>query len=142
LAIGGPDIIQTAPPPSTPVGTIVSRGGRVGCITDQAWIAIPDDGMLVFEPLTIYGTAAIENFAFYRFEIRQNRPGFNFAPIPQDYTQPVINGPLGQFVPNNFIEGIYRLRLAVFDTNSAMVASCELTVVLEQPEPTPTPIGN
>jgi hypothetical protein len=141
---GGSDfeIIQTAPPPSTPVGTIIAPGGREGCTVDQAFIQIPGDGQLIFEPIEIIGVANVENFSFYKFELRRDRPGTNFAPIGGDYTQPVLEmGPLGQFIPSNYLNGGYRLRLMVFDSSSMPVASCELSISIDDPVPTETPIG-
>lgn len=141
---GGSDfeIIQTAPPPSTPVGTIIAPGGREGCTADQATIQIPADGQLVFEPIQIIGVANVENFAFYKFEIRRDRPDTSFAPLGVEYTQPVETlDVLGQFIPSNYLNGGYRLRLMVFDTNSMPAASCEITILIDDPIPTETPIG-
>lgn len=138
----GFEIIQTAPPPSTPVGTIIAPGGREGCTVDQAFIQIPGDGQLVFEPIEIIGVANVENFAFYKFELRRDRPDTNFAPLGVEYTQPVATlGELGQFIPANYLDGVYRLRLVVFDTSSMPVASCEISIVISAPVPTETPIG-
>ena len=139
-------ILSTAPPPSTPSGTIIAPGGREGCIYDTAYIAIPDDGMRVFEPIKIQGVADIDNFAFYRFEIRKSGAGGNFAPLPQDHVQPIpLNpeqlGELGQLIPDLYLDGEYRFRLVVFDTNSNPVASCEITIFISPPVPTETPIG-
>lgn len=140
-------VVSTAPPPSTPAGTIIAPGGREGCIYDTAWIAIPDDGMRVFEPISIRGVADIADFSFYRFEIRKSGGGGNFAPLPQDHVQPVPLlddkklGELGQLIPDLYLDGEYRFRLAVFDTNSTLVASCEITIFISPPVPTETPIG-
>lgn len=140
-------VFSTAPPPSTPSGTIVAPGGREGCIYDTAWISIPDDGMRVFEPITIKGVADIDNFSFYRFEIRKSGGGGNFAPLPQDHVQPIPldeqnkAGDLGQLIPDLYLDGEYRFRLVVFDTNSNPIASCEITIYISPPVPTETPIG-
>ena len=53
----------------------------VGCPEDAAWIHIPGNGQLVFEATTVWGTASISNFSFYRFEIKRTEPGSEFAPI-------------------------------------------------------------
>jgi hypothetical protein len=140
----GITIPQTAPPPSTPSGTIIPSQERRNCVLDRAWIEYPDNGMVVFEAIPIRGTANIENFAFYRFEIRAAQPGENFAPIggvESDYQQPVreSNGVLGQFTPYNFLPGEYRLRMVVFDTNNEAKANCEITIHIMEPIPSPTP---
>lgn len=134
-------IPQTAPPPSTPAGTIIPSQDRRNCIRDRAWIEFPENGMVIFDATTILGTANIENFAFYRFEIRSARPGENFAPIPADYAIPVpqANGVLGQITPYNFLPGEYRFRIVVFDTANEPKANCEITIHIQEPQPSPTP---
>lgn len=144
---GGGDIIPiTAPPPSTPKGTILPSSPREGCIRDQAWIDFPDNGQVVFDVIPIRGTANIQDFAFYRFEIRPDMGSLDatFSTIggPQgDYVQPVVDGELGQLVPLNYLPGNYRYRLVVFDSTSAMKASCEISIIISDPIPTATPIG-
>src|SRR6185295_13963443 len=53
----------------TPVGTIVPNSPpAIGCDTPDAMLQIPANGMRVFEPITVVGTANTADFAFYRFE--------------------------------------------------------------------------
>jgi hypothetical protein len=140
----GPVIPVTAPPPSTPKGTILPSQGRIGCIRDQAWIEFPDNGQVIFDVITIQGTANIDGFAFYRFEIKADNPAEEFRSIggaQGDRTQPVIDGELGQLIPFNYLPGAYRYRLTVFDSNSVLRASCEISIFISDPIPTPTPIG-
>ena len=93
-------------------------------------------------PPPIIGTATTSNFAFYRFEIKsQDNPGAEFAPIGGDNTVPVTEGPLGEILPFNFANGEYRFRLVVFDNTTMLRASCEITIHISDPPPTPTPIG-
>ncbi|MEL6271942.1 MAG: hypothetical protein AAFR22_19205, partial [Chloroflexota bacterium] len=55
----------------TPVGTIVPNPGEIiGCDTDNASLQVPANGMIVFEPTDVRGVAFIDNFAFYRLELR------------------------------------------------------------------------
>lgn len=144
---GDGDVIPiTAPPPSTPKGTILPANPREGCIRDQAWIDFPDNGQVVFDVITIRGTANIQDFAFYRFEIRPDTGTSDgmFSTIggPQgDYVQPVVDGELGQLVPLNYLPGNYRYRLVVFDSASSLRASCEISIIISDPIPTATPIG-
>jgi hypothetical protein len=140
--VGDDGIPITAPPPSTPKGTILPRGPREGCIRDTAWIDFPDNGQVVFDVVTVQGTANIQDFAFYRFEIRpSSSTGGMFSVIEGDNTQPVENGPLGQLIPYNYLPGDYRYRLVVFDSASNLRASCEISIVISDPIPTQTPIG-
>lgn len=143
----GPGIRPTQPPSPTPAGTLRPADPQEGCILDQASITIPNNGQVIFQTESIIGTANIQNFGFYRFEIRNVEEDDSFRVIAgaqgaqADYLDPVNNGPLGQIVPQNFLPGEYRFRLIVFDTSSNMRAWCEITVFISEPLPTPTPIG-
>jgi hypothetical protein len=136
----GLDIFATPLPTLTPVGTILPDAlPIVGCPRESAWIYIPGNGQYLFEATTIIGTANISNFAFYRFEIKPI--GGEFSPIGGDYTIPVVEGPLGDILPFNFANGLYRFRLVVFDNTQMMRALCEITITVGDPPLTPTPIG-
>lgn len=126
----------------TPVGTIMPNApAPVGCDTPNAQLQVPANGMLVFEPMTVLGTAFTENFAFYRFEINGPSTFGNFAPR-EDHNGPVEEiGVLGQFVPAFYEPGQYQFRLAVFDSTNALRASCTVTIYISDPIPTPTPLG-
>lgn len=138
----GPAIFATPVPTATPVGTILPDvPGVVGCPRESAWLYIPANGQLLFEVTTVIGTANIPDFAFYRFEIKPDRVGAEFAPIGGDYTVPVVEGPLGEILPFNFPKGQYRFQLSVFDKTTMQRARCEITIFISDPPPTPTPIG-
>jgi len=138
----GPVPFATPVPTATAVGTIVPDAPDiVGCPRDSAWLLIPGNGQLLFEATTVWGTANISDFAFYRFEIKPMAAGAEFAPIGGDYTTPVIDGPLGEILPFNFPTGEYRFRVAVFDKTTMMRAVCEVTIFISEPPPTPTPIS-
>jgi hypothetical protein len=136
-------ILATAAAPSTPQGTIRPSDQRRGCIPDRAWISFPSNGQVIFEPIKLEGTANVQDFAFYRLEIRGNQPGEQFGVLPENYPQPITNSELATFIPNNYPSGEYRLRIVVFDSSSKPQASCEITIFIErlQPTETPTPGG-
>src|SRR5690606_3750465 len=134
-------ILQKTPTTATAVWTIIpDMPAAVGCPEDAAWIHIPGNGQLVFEATTVWGTASISNFSFYRFENKRAEPGSEFAPIGE-YTEPVVNGPLGDLLPLNFERGDYRFRLTVFDNTQTLVALCEISIRNSDPPPTPTPLA-
>jgi hypothetical protein len=138
----GPDLFASPVPTVTPVGTILPDAPEiVGCARDAAWIHIPGNGQLLFEATTVIGTASVSNFSFYRFEIKPAVSGTEFAPIGGDNPVPVVDGPLGEILPFNFPTGEYRFRLVVFDNTKTLRASCEITIHISEPPPTPTPIG-
>lgn len=126
----------------TPVGTIVPNSPPpLGCNTPNATLQIPANGMIVFEPIVVRGTASVENFAFYKFELNGPSTFGNFAPVTQ-YTVPVPElGELGQFVPSPYQPGQYQFRLSVFDVTNMSRASCTITIYISEPIPTPTPLG-
>ncbi|MEM6284957.1 MAG: hypothetical protein AAF787_22390 [Chloroflexota bacterium] len=125
----------------TPVGTIVPNPGEIiGCDTDNASLQIPANGMIVFEPTDVRGVAFIDNFAFYRLELRGPSTFGEFAPLA-DYTQPVNDlTSLGQFVPGFFEPGEYQFRLNVFDIAGDVKATCTVNIIISEPIPTPTPL--
>lgn len=137
---------QILPTPTltpTPVGTIVPNApAAIGCDSPNAQLQIPANGMIVFQPITVTGTANIENFAFYKLELNGPSTFGNFAPLPVDGTQSVASmGQLGQFVPAFYEPGTYQFRLVVFDTTNVPRASCSVTIYISEPIPTPTPLG-
>ncbi|NLX09718.1 MAG: hypothetical protein GXY36_08695 [Chloroflexi bacterium] len=142
IGSGEQALFATPAPTATPVGTIIPAApDMVGCPRDSAWLLVPGNGQLIFEATTVWGTASIGDFAFYRFEIRPAVSGTEFAPIGGDYTEPVVDGPLGEIIPLNFPTGEYRFRLTVFDNTYQMRHLCEVTIHISDPPPTPTPIG-
>ena len=137
---------QILPTPTltpTPVGTIVPNSpAPIGCDTPNAQWQLPANGMIVFEPVVVRGTAFTDDFAFYRLELKGDSTFNNFAPLPGDGTTPVTElGELGQFVPSFYAPGEYRFRLMVFDLTNTVKASCEVTIFISEPIATPTPLA-
>lgn len=126
----------------TPVGTIVPNApAAIGCNEPGATLQIPANGMRVFEPIRVIGTAAMDDFAFYKFEIAGPVTGGNFASL-EDHTQLVEeNGDLGQFVPSFYEPGLYQFRLSVFDITNTMGPSCTVNIYISAPIPSATPLG-
>jgi hypothetical protein len=126
----------------TPVGPIIPNVPTpTDCTTENATLQIPANGMVVFEPINVMGTATTDNFAFYRFELKGPQTFENFA-VLRDYDQPVFEmGELGAFVPSVYEPGEYQFRLKVFDITNTERASCTVTIFISEPIPTPTPLG-
>ncbi len=124
----------------TPVGTILPNAPNpVGCTNDRATLQIPANGMRVFQPIRVVGSAYSDNFSQYKIEI--GTPGGQFAPI--DTVAVPVNelGTLSQFNPGDYAEGEYFFRLTVFDTDNMLVEACRVTIYISDPIPTATPIG-
>ncbi len=126
----------------TPVGTIVPNSpAEIGCTDPGATLQVPANGMRVFEPISVEGTAFMDDFAFYKFEIKGPVTNGNYAPL-EDHTQIVReNGVLGQFVPSFYDPGLYQFRLSVFDITNAMGPSCTVNIHISAPIPSATPLG-
>ena len=139
----GPRIQPTPTLSPTPVGTIIAgMPTPVGCNTQDAWLEVPANGMVVFDSLTVVGIAKTNDFALYKFELSGPSTGNAFTPVGGDKTSAVPQkGTLGLLPLNTFQVGQYFFRLAVFDSKSVMRASCTVTVVLRERPPTPTPPG-
>ncbi|NDJ77655.1 MAG: hypothetical protein GYB65_15495 [Chloroflexi bacterium] len=135
MEIDGLEIGATLTPVPTPVGTILPDAPpRIECPRDSAWFHIPDNGQYLFQPITAQGTANIPNFANYRFEIKPaNDSNAQFGIMGGDNSTAVTDGPLGLIDINGLAYGEYRLRLAVFDIERVLRASCEITIHIGPP---------
>ncbi|HEX2906517.1 MAG TPA: hypothetical protein VHO69_06625 [Phototrophicaceae bacterium] len=134
-------VIATAVATPTPVGTLLPNPPAVqGCDTPNASLQVPANGMLVFEPINVIGTANTDNFAFYKFEINGPATFGNFVPV-RTYDRPVTEtGELGQFVPSFYEPGEYQFQVTVFDSTNMMRAACLVNITISEPILTPTPL--
>ncbi|MBX3065595.1 MAG: hypothetical protein KF726_21645 [Anaerolineae bacterium] len=140
---GGPVLLLTPEDSPTPVGTIEPDLGTVeGCDTDQAKLLVPANGQVLFDSVTVIGQATIDSFSSYKFEIAGDSTGGQFAPIGAVGTSPMVQqGILGQVALAGIQPGIYRFRLAVFDSAAALRAFCIVNVRITERPPTITPPG-
>jgi hypothetical protein len=136
-------ILLTPVPTATPVGTIIpDLGTSEGCESDRAALLIPANGQVLFDVVTVVGTAWTENFSAYKFEIAGPATGGQFAPIGVNQTSPVREqGILGQVALAGIQPGDYQFRLAVFDNAATLRAYCTNTVRITLRPPTATPPG-
>jgi hypothetical protein len=126
----------------TPVGTIRPNAPPPrNCDTENATLQIPANGMQVFDPIVVTGTAFTEDFAFYRFELNGPSTFNNFAVYDEHLSPVTENSALGQFNPAPYEPGWYEFRLMVFDITNTLRASCLVNIYISEPVPTPTPIG-
>jgi hypothetical protein len=133
-------IVLTPTLTPTPIGTIIPNAPAIeGCADDRAYLEIPANGMRVFNPLVVRGTAYADGFSQAKLEI--SGPSTNgqyvvLASISQPVTE-IAN--FGQFVPAEYEEGEYEFRLMVFDITAQPVVSCRVTIYISQPPYTATP---
>ncbi len=126
----------------TPVGTIEPNPPpSIGCDTDNATLQMPANGMRVFQPIPVRGTAYTDDFAGYKIEI-MGASTFDIFHVVDDKRSPVYEvSELSQFIPSPYEPGWYQFRLVVFDITATMRASCMVNILISEPIPTPTPIG-
>lgn len=135
------DIIVLTPTLTpTPVGTIVANPPPIqGCSDDRAFLEVPANGMRIFNPTAIRGTAYIDDFSKAKLEI--SGPGTNNQfHVVDTVINPVREmSEFSQFLPSIYEDGVYQFRLMVFDLADRLVASCQVTIYISAPPATPTP---
>jgi hypothetical protein len=120
----------------TPVGTILAAPPASGCDTPNAFLQVPANGMVVFQPVEVIGSAYVDNFSSYRLEIALE--GESFAVFDTVITPRLQIGRLSQFNPVQYAEGTYNLRLTVFDTQNQLQAACMVTIYIGDSRAFPT----
>lgn len=136
------NILRTPLPSQTPVGTIVAGAPPItGCDTPDATLQIPANGQVLFDSVTVIGTANLKNYQFSSYKLELNGPstGNQFAPVLQKNQSVRELGTLGLIPLNAYQPGQYAFRLAVFDTIGVLRASCVVNVQIRLPPATLTP---
>jgi len=140
--LGAPEVqavFFTPTPTPTPVGTIEPNApSAVGCDTPNAILQVPANGMRVFQPIAVMGTAYIDNFAYFKLEISGPTTNNRFAVIGQMAAPVELVGGLAQFNPAPYDPGLYQFQVMVFDITDTLKASCQVNIYISAPVPTPT----
>lgn len=111
-----------------PQGTLV--GG--GCENPGATLTAPEPGETIRGVVEIEGTADIENFAFYKYEIRsltEGAGGSTWRAVSAG-TSVVNDGRLGTWDTTLVDQGWYALRLVVTDTAGNAPQPCQIQVLV------------
>lgn len=135
---------QVQPTPTltpTPVGTIIPADPIEGCDSDEAQLFIPANGMRVFQPIPVIGTAFTDQFAYAKIEINGPSTFGNFQVIEDKSTEVRSRSEISQFVPAGYEPGEYEFRLMVFDVTNTLKAGCLVHIYISDPFPTATPLG-
>jgi len=103
-----------------------------GCIPDQVMISKPTNGETVSGRITLVGTANIQNFGFYKYEV--TRPGETIWLPIQAGRQVKLNEPLGEWDTEVLPQGTYLLRLVVSDNLGNEAATCVIQVNVVPPD--------
>lgn len=124
----------------TPVGTIVPNPPPAeGCNDERATLQIPANGMRVFQPTTVRGTAYTDQFSAAKIEIRGPSTNNIYSVIHTTDQVARSTVELSQFIPSDYIPGLYQFRVTVFDITNTLVASCMVNIYISDPPISPTP---
>lgn len=120
--------VQTSIPQTTSPD-IVSALRVEGCNSPTTQIIAPAPGSRLRGLFTVTGTASVDNFQYYKIEIRPDfLPGYNFY---DDYQTPVVNGVLGQVNTAQFEPGLHWVRITVVDNTGNFPPPCAVPVIFE-----------
>ena len=121
-----------SPPPEesmSELATIEVSGD--GCIPGQIMLTEPNEGAEVSGVLIVRGTADVQNFGFYKYEIA--RPGETVWLTIQAGREIKQEGELGQWDTRTLAPGDYMLRLVVTDNQGETLEPCVVRVRVNNP---------
>jgi len=98
-----------------------------GCLNPRATLTQPAPDAELRGEVVIRGTAAIDNFAFYRLEYTALLPGSTWRAILAG-TDRVVDGELGTWDTRLVVPDMYAFRLVVTDTSGNAPAPCVIRV--------------
>lgn len=126
----------TTPVSSNPVGECTP-----GIALPTARITSPTEGQQVLGTVSITGVVtAPSNFNRYQIEIAQAAAPDTFTLLVGPYGQQVANGALASWNTTQVANGNYRLRVAGFASDGGYIYSTPVSVVVNNPLPTATPV--
>jgi hypothetical protein len=102
-----------------------------GCIPSQIMLSEPSEGAEVSGVIVIQGTADIQNFGFYKYEIA--RPGDTVWLTIQAGREIKSDSDLGQWDTRTLPPGDYMLRLVVTDNQGNSLEPCVIRVRVNNP---------
>lgn len=102
-----------------------------GCVPGQIMLTEPVDGMEINGVIVVKGTASIENFGFYKYELAQ--PGETTWLTIQAGRDIIQDGDLGQWDTRTLAPGDYMLRLVVTDNQGESLEPCVIRVRVNNP---------
>lgn len=102
-----------------------------GCIPGQIMLSDPFDGSQISGVIVIQGTASVQNFGFYKYEVA--RLGDSVWQTIQAGRDIVENGELGQWDTRTMAPGDYMLRLVIVDNQGESLEPCVIRVNVNNP---------
>lgn len=116
-------------PPASPEAT--PPAGGEGCVPGQVFLTEPAHDSEVSGVVALKGTANIENFGFYKYEVA--RPGETVWLTIQAGREPRQESELGQWDTRTLPPGEYQLRLVVTDNQGNALPPCVIRVRVNNP---------
>lgn len=134
LAPLSPDgaIQATAAPSSIGQGGSPPSIPGEGCVPGSVNLTYPANNDTVKDIVSIIGSADIDNFGFYKYELA--RPGEENWLSIQAGTQPVVEAELGDWDTTRLEPGAYLLRLVVTNNQGQSLTPCVIQVNVIPPE--------
>ncbi|MGW8144331.1 MAG: hypothetical protein ACWGN2_08030 [Anaerolineales bacterium] len=102
-----------------------------GCVPGQIMLTEPVDGSEINGVVIVKGTANIENFGFYKYELA--RPDETTWLTIQAGRDIIQDGDLGQWDTRTLAPGDYMLRLVVTDNQGESLEPCVIRVNVNNP---------
>lgn len=102
-----------------------------GCVPGQIMLSEPVDGTEINGVIVVKGTADIQNFGFYKYELA--RPGETIWLTIQAGRDIIRGGELGQWDTRTLAPGDYMLRLVVTDNQGESLEPCVIRVHVNNP---------
>lgn len=102
-----------------------------GCVPGQIMLSEPVDGTEINGVIVVRGTADIQNFGFYKYELA--RPGETIWLTIQAGRDIIREGELGQWDTRTLAPGDYMLRLVVTDNQGESLEPCVIRVHVNNP---------
>lgn len=131
LAADGTDLESATPTLGdvslTPTVEVVGEG----CVPGQIMLTEPVDGSEINGVIVVKGTASIQNFGFYKYELAQ--PGETTWLTIQAGREIIQDGDLGQWDTRTLAPGDYMLRLVVTDNQGESLEPCVIRVHVNNP---------
>jgi len=121
-----PETTTIPPTPTTPTPEPVVLPD---CPYPDARLTNPKVNAVLRGPLEVTGSASIDNFDFYKFELRPS--GATDWSTLQLFRQPVADGFLGMWDTSALPAGAYTFRLVVVDKTGNYPPPCEVPVTIE-----------
>ncbi|MCI0520945.1 MAG: hypothetical protein L0Z70_11920 [Chloroflexi bacterium] len=111
-------------------------GAPAGCTPGQVMIAEPQDGGEISDVVTVKGSAQIENFGFYKLEMKRAEETAWLTILAGN--QPVVDDTLGLWNTSLLSPGDHQLSLVVSDNQGNSLPPCVIQVRVVSPV-TPQP---